>query len=292
MEIQFKQPVSILTRTSGYLESVCSHSLQPFTGCALGGSLCGVGCYAQHQQFLTTGRAWGSFLDVKQNAAELYLKSFKREQAWARKNRGRMSIFFSSSTEPFPPQERKVGVTRALLEAMLEQPPDELIVQTHSHLAGEFTELLARLQQRMQLRIHLSIETDIERLSGLPGHFSSVQKRMDAANRLKQSGITIVITVAPLLPIAEPDRFFCRLSEVADAVVIDHFIEGDGSRNGSRTWRTALPETIRQVNPAALNLNYREEMADIALKYFPGNVGIGINGFAGFYNHGKMMKSQ
>ena len=76
MEIQFKQPVSILTRTSGYLESVCSHSLQPFTGCALGGSLCGVGCYAQHQQFLTTGRAWGSFLDVKQNATELYLKSF------------------------------------------------------------------------------------------------------------------------------------------------------------------------------------------------------------------------
>ncbi len=292
MIIQFKQAVSILTRTSGYLENVCSHSLQPFTGCALGGSLCGVGCYAQHQQFLTAGRKWGSFLDVKQNAAELYLKSFEREQAWARKNRGRMSIFFSSSTEPFPPQERRLGVTGAILEAMLAQSPDELIIQTHSHLVGEYRDILARMQQKMQLRIHLSIETDADRLPGLPGNFSSVQKRMDAAKGMKQSGMKVVITVAPLLPIKDPDRFFNQLAKVADAVVIDHFIEGDGSRNGSRTLRTALPEVIRQVNPNALNLNYRDTIANIALKYFPGNVGIGINGFAGFYNHGKLTEHQ
>lgn len=292
MIIQFKQAVSILTRTSGYLENVCSHSLQPFTGCALGGSLCGVGCYAQNQQFLTAGRKWGSFLDVKQNAAELYLKSFEREQAWARKNRGRMSIFFSSSTEPFPPQERRLGVTGAILEAMLAQSPDELIIQTHSHLVGEYRDILARMQQKMQLRIHLSIETDADRLPGLPGNFSSVQKRMDAAKGMKQSGMKVVITVAPLLPIKDPDRFFNQLAKVADAVVIDHFIEGDGSRNGSRTLRTALPEVIRQVNPNALNLNYRDTIANIALKYFPGNVGIGINGFAGFYNHGKLTEHQ
>lgn len=292
MIIQFKQAVSILTRTSGYLENVCSHSLQPFTGCALGGSLCGVGCYAQHQKFLTAGRKWGSFLDVKQNAAELYLKSFEREQAWARKNRGRMSIFFSSSTEPFPPQERRLGVTGAILEAMLAQSPDELIIQTHSHLVGEYRDILARMQQKMQLRIHLSIETDADRLPGLPGNFSSVQKRMDAAKGMKQNGMKVVITVAPLLPIKDPDRFFNQLAKVADAVVIDHFIEGDGSRNGSRTLRTALPEVIRQVNPNALNLNYRDTIANIALKYFPGNVGIGINGFAGFYNHGKLTEHQ
>jgi hypothetical protein len=35
---------SILTRATGYLRTVCSHSLQPYRGCTFGNSLCGVGC--------------------------------------------------------------------------------------------------------------------------------------------------------------------------------------------------------------------------------------------------------
>jgi len=38
----------ILTRASGYLRDVCSHSLQPYRGCSFGRSLCGVGCYVRH----------------------------------------------------------------------------------------------------------------------------------------------------------------------------------------------------------------------------------------------------
>jgi DNA repair photolyase len=289
MQTREVQPASILTRTSGYLEDVCSHSLQPFTGCALGRSLCGVGCYAQHQRFKTNGRPWGHFLDVKHNASELYQKSYAKELGWARRNRGKMSIFFSSSTEPFPPQERQLGVSRSILESMMEMPPDLLIIQTHSHLVAEFSELLFQLNQKMELRMHLTIETDIDRLPGLPGHFSPIIKRIQAAKSLIELGLRVVITVAPLLPIENPDRFFQQLSQVADAVVIDHFIEGDGSRNGSRTRRTELPASIHQINPAALNLQYREKIASTALKYFPGRVGIGMQGFAGNFNFGKLI---
>jgi hypothetical protein len=38
---------SILIRASGSLESVCSHSLQPYRGCPFGASPCGVGCYVR-----------------------------------------------------------------------------------------------------------------------------------------------------------------------------------------------------------------------------------------------------
>jgi hypothetical protein len=51
----------------------------------------------------------------------------------------------------------------------------------------------------------------------------------------------VVVTVSPLLPIADPERFFARLAGLADAVVIDHFIGGDGTPDGSRTLRTGLP---------------------------------------------------
>jgi DNA repair photolyase len=286
MEIHEIQSQSILTRSSGYLSEVCSHSLQPYRGCALGKSLCGVGCYAQHQQLLVKGREWGQFLDVKSNAAQLYLQTYNRERAWAHRTHGDLSVFMSSSTEPFPPQERQLGVTEKCLEAMIQKPPDSLIIQTHSHLVGEHLELLIELSKKTKLRIHLSIETDIERIIPLPGHFSSVQNRLKTAGLLKLAGLYVVITVAPLLPLNDPDQFFKKLATVADAVVIDHFIGGDGSANGSRTFRTKLPEAIRSINPNALDLNYREEIANIALSHFPGKVGIGIKGFAGMFSFG------
>ena len=68
---------------------------------------------------------------------------------------------------------------------------------------------------------------------------------------------------------------------MADAVVIDHFIGGDGSTTGSRTLRTRLPLAIEQIDPRAVTLAYRDEIVEIARNYFPGLTGVGIDGFAG-----------
>src|SRR5439155_9239760 len=89
---------SILTRTSGYLETVCSHSLQPYRGCPFGASLCGVGCYVQHSLHVTRGRRWGSFLEVRTDAAESYRAGYERERRWARERRDGFVIFLSSAT--------------------------------------------------------------------------------------------------------------------------------------------------------------------------------------------------
>src|SRR5207249_4481658 len=123
---------SVLTRTSGFLKTVTSHSLQPYRGCPFGQSLCGAGCYVRHNTYVTRGREWGTFLEVRADAAEAYRRSYARERAWARRSRGGFSIFLSSATEPFPPPESRHGVTRRVLGAMLDLPPDALIVQTHS----------------------------------------------------------------------------------------------------------------------------------------------------------------
>src|SRR5690606_243660 len=121
---------SILTRTSGYLDGIASHSLQPYRGCPFGASLCGVGCYVQHARHLTQGRPWGSFLEARTNAADAYREAVDRERRWARRSRDRFGIFLSSATEPFPPQESRWGITRGVLSAMLDEPPDLLIVQS------------------------------------------------------------------------------------------------------------------------------------------------------------------
>jgi DNA repair photolyase len=274
---------NVLTRTTGYLLKVASHSLQPYRGCSYGRSLCGVGCYVQHHQHLLRGRAWGSFLEARVNAAQSYLAQADREAAWARGRGMPFSIFCSSATDPFVPQEFRYGITRSLFEAMLARPPDALIVQTHTHLVCRYLPLLTRLHGKCQLRVHLSIETDREVLEGLPPHASPVARRLQACRELKEAGITSVVTVAPLLPILDPPAFFARIAACACAVVIDHYIEGDGSAAGSRTLRTPLPRAILGIDPAALALDYRDAMAAVAREAMPGRVGVGQEGFAGLY---------
>jgi DNA repair photolyase len=281
MQISRTTIANVLTRSSGFLQTVCSHSVQPYCGCALGNSLCGAGCYVQHNGHLTRGREWGSFVEVRTNAADAYHEHYSAERAWAQRSRGRFGIFLSSSTEPFQPVEQKAGITRRILEAMITHPPDCLILQSHSHHVADYVELYQRLAAMFELRIHISIESDRDSLPGLPPSASSVVRRIEAARTLRLAGLRTVVTVSPLLPIDDPHRFFRELSDAADAVVIDHFIEGDGSPTGARTLRTRLPLAMLRVRPNSTTLEYRDAIVQIARRYFPGRVGQNIDGFAG-----------
>jgi len=276
---------NVLTRTSGFLRQVTSHSIQPYRGCTFGGALCGVGCYVRHSWFVTRGRTWGRFLEVRTNAAESYLEHADREARWAERVRPLQgfSVFCSSATDPFLPQEARCGVTRRLLEAMIQRPPDRLILQTHSDNVLQALDVLTRLASRCELRVHLSIESDRDTLPGLPPPACSVAARMAACRQLKKRGLPVVVTVAPLLPIADPRGFFQQISEAANAVVIDHFIQGDGTADGRRTLQTDLPSAMHAVCPESTHLEYRQRMLDVACRVMPGRVGVNIDGFAGRY---------
>ena len=283
MDVETTEIRSVLTRAGGWLRTVSSHSLQPYRGCPLGGSLCGVGCYVRHCGHLLRGREWGRFLEVRANAAASYRAGYERERAWAQARQGRFTVFLSSATEPFPPQEARHGVSRSVLEAMCEQPPDSLIVQTHSPHVVDVRDLLIALSGLCAVRVHVSIESDRDRLPGLPPPFSPVARRFAAARALREAGLRVVVTVSPLLPIADPEAFFAEVAASADAVVLDHYLGGDGSpgNTGARTLRTGLPAAMAAVDPGSLTLDYRARMAAVARRFLPGRVGLGCAGFAG-----------
>lgn len=276
---------SILTRSSGYLTTVCSHSINPYMGCGLGRSLCGVGCYVRSNGWVTRGREWGGFLEVKTNAAEVYGATCEGERRWAQRKNRPFSIFLSSSTEPWQPAEKKYRVTRRLLEAMCLHPPDELILQTHSCRILEDIETISTLNGRTRLRVHMSIETDCENLQGLPRHAFSVSERIGAVNTLAGAGICVVVCLAPLLPLHDPQQFFSDIKNAgARAVVVDHFMEGDGTPTGARTLKTELPAKMAAILPESTGLAYRNSIADIARQFLP--TGISNSGFAGHYRTG------
>jgi len=281
VELREVQIGQVLTRATGYLRDVCSHSLQPYRGCSFGRTLCGVGCYVQHSPWVTGGRPWGGFLEVRSNAAECYRAQAARERRWARARRGDFTIFLSSATDPFLPHEARFGITASLLAEMRAEPPDVLIVQTHTDAVMHHRDALVALAEGCALRVHLSIESDRDTLPGLPAPAARVAVRIEAASRLREAGLRVVATVAPLLPIEDPEAFFARLAGAFDAVVIDHFIGGDGSRDGARTRRTPLPEAMERVHPGASQLAYRDAMVAVAQRFLPGRVGVGADGFAG-----------
>jgi DNA repair photolyase len=171
-------------------------------------------------------------------------------------------------------------ITRRVLEEMVERPPDVLIVQTHSHHVVDYLDLYPGLNQRTDLRFNISIECDRDELPGLPRSASPVAMRMEAARKLREAGLYVMAAVSPLLPIADPHRFFANLANAVNSVVIDHYVGGDGSAGGSRTSRTKLPQAMAEVEAASVDLAYRDAMVKVAQVYFPGRVGTGYDGFA------------
>ena len=284
MQINLIQSKTLLTRASGYLKGVCSHSLNPYTGCGYGLSSCGEGCYVRFNQWLTRGRQWGRFVDVKSNAGQLYLQSAEKEKTWAHKRSTPFTIFMSSATDPWQPAEKKYRVTRSVLQAMTTCPPDSLILQTHSTSILDDQETLLELSQLCSLRIHISIEGDRNRLPGLPPPPCSIEQRILALQQLSAKGLKTVACLSPLYPLENPHRFFDRLKNVgASAVIIDHFIEGDGTAEGSRTLKTRLPHAMSQIQKDSIQLPYRNQIVNIARNYLP--VGVSAQGFAGHYSH-------
>ncbi len=288
MRIEPADARSILTPTGGWLTGF-THSLNPYRGCAYGGAACGVYCYAPETRFSADRRdQWGSYLRPKLQAAEHY----RAEAARVRRRGGALRIFMSSVTDPYVPQEARLGVTRAILEAMLAEPPDLLVLQTHTPGPRRDARVLAALQEKARLVVQITVETDLERVPGLPPHAASVAERLAALQQLRQAGLPTVAVAAPLLPLRDPERFVARLGAAADGVIFDHWLVGDGSPGGARTRRRRahaerpLPDALAAAGLGEWNTIERfEEIVALARdRLGAARVGVSCEGFARAFN--------
>ena len=219
-------------------------------------------------------RAWGSYLGVKTNAADVYARDLVRER-----RRGPVRIFFSSVTDPYVAQERRYGVTRALLEAMVRDPPDKLVLQTHTPGPLRDLDLLEMLE--CELTVQVSVETDYEKLPGLPPHAYAPARRLEALETIKGRGLNAVGVVAPLLPLRDAEAFARDLDRCCTSVIVDHYLVGDGSKDGARTKRRGLPDILeREGFEKWTRIDVLHETADLFRRVLgPDRVGVSAYGF-------------
>ncbi|PLS14754.1 radical SAM protein [Bacillus sp. M6-12] len=271
MNIQLKNIVSksILTPGKGQLDDF-SHSLNPYAGCAFGCKYCYV---RQLPPSLFRDEEWGTWIDIKTNATELLKKELVKV-----KKKGPVTIFMSSSTDPYQPIEYKTKLTRSLLEVMAEEQPDFLHLQTRSPLAKRDIDLFKQFGNK--IRISMTIETDKEEVrKAFSPSAPPIPARMKALKEIKEAEIMTQATIAPLLPCSR--EFPKKLKDISHRVTLDDFWMGDGS-GGKRTDNLGIYEVYKQLG---LEKWYNPTAYKVVLKMLKNELGhselyVSKNGFS------------
>lgn len=196
MEIEIKDILAkkILTETKGYLDVGFTHSLNPYSGCSFSCRY----CYVREmpiQRFKEI--PWGEWLDIKTNAADNYRKEIMK----LRQKNKTVNIFMSSATDPYQPIERKVEITRKILEEMIDYPPDFLQIQTRGPLITRDIDLLKKLIERCNVLVSITIETDRDDIRRIFAPFApGIKMRLKALKKVHDAGIPTQASISPVLP--------------------------------------------------------------------------------------------
>jgi DNA repair photolyase len=168
-------------------------SINPYRGCEHG---C-VYCYARpsHGHLgLSAGLDFETRIFVKHDAALLL------RQELARPGYVCKPISLGANTDPYQPLERRLEITRQVLEVLAETHHPVGIV-TKSALVTRDIDLLAPMARAGLARVYVSVTTlDAALARTLEPRAAAPHRRLAAVRALAQAGITTGVMVAPIIP--------------------------------------------------------------------------------------------
>jgi DNA repair photolyase len=168
-------------------------SLNPYRGCEHGCSY----CYARptHEYLgLGAGLDFETKVLVKYDAAELLRK------ALCAKSWKVQPIAFSGVTDCYQPVERKLRLTRACLEVLLEARHPVTIITKNALIVRDLN-LLSELAKLNLVHAAISITTlDADLARRMEPRTSTPTARLNAIRRLADSGIPVTVMNAPMIP--------------------------------------------------------------------------------------------
>ncbi len=150
-------------------------------------------CYAKFMKRFTGHREpWGSYVDVKVNAAELLAREVRKKK--------KAGVWISGVCDAYQPLESKYGLTRKCLEILVHHGWP-VTIQTKSPLVLRDLDIL---KQCADCEVGFTITTADDAIRKIfePGA-PPVASRVDALARLHAAGIKTYVMIAPLLPNAE-----------------------------------------------------------------------------------------
>jgi DNA repair photolyase len=140
------------------------------------------------------GRDFEREIVVKVNTPEV-LRAELRRPSWKRE-----LVALGTNTDPYQWAESRYRFMPEIIEA-LEEAETPLSVLTKSPLALRDIDLYARMAEKVDVSVNLSIPTlDEEAWRATEPHTPSPRARLEAVAELKQRGISSGVLIAPLMP--------------------------------------------------------------------------------------------
>jgi DNA repair photolyase len=204
-DVDYVDASSILTKATGFMSDY-DFTLNPYSGCSYGCTYCYAAFFSRSKQLQDD---WGRWVQVKQNAVEK-LQRMRTPLAGKR-------IYMSSVTDPYQPIERHLGLVRRILEELVPHRP-RLVVQTRGPLIVRDVDLFSDLEH---VQVNMTVTTDDDGVRRAFEPWCPTNRlRLDAVRRVVQAGIPASITMTPLLPVRDPERFARQLLETG----VEHFV--------------------------------------------------------------------
>ncbi len=192
--------MKILNKFDPWKHELCTcpekYSFNPYTGCA---HACDY-CYATY-----IPRFW----QVRKKA-----NIFKRLEKDLENIPKRTLISMSNSSDPYPPIEKKLMITRKCLEIMQDYDV-KLLVITKSDIVTRDIDILSKMKCAVAISITGFSSAKFEK--GAP----SPEKRIGTLKHLKENGIPVILRLDPLIPWIDEKEWFEILEK---CYFVDHVV--------------------------------------------------------------------
>jgi len=186
------------------------YSINPYRGCEHG---C-IYCYARPSHAylgLSPGLDFETRLFYKPDAARLLRAELSRPGYVCK------PIMLGANTDPYQPVEKRLGVTRSILEVLAQQHHPVSII-TKSALVVRDLDLLVPMARENLVGVAVSVTTlDPEVKRTLEPRTAAPAARLRAMKALAQAGVPVAVMVAPVIPAITDHELEAILEAAAEA---------------------------------------------------------------------------
>lgn len=228
-------------------------SINPYIGCEFGCAYCyarethrwtierasnqrDAPATAREAARLPAAQAFEQRILVKQDAAAVLARTIDPTVL------GTTPVVIGTATDPYQPAERRLGITRKLLEVFLRHEGLQIAITTKSALVTRDIDLLVQLARRHRLSINCSLASmDRELLRRLEPRSPTPQARLRAVSRLSGAGIRVDLLAMPILPGLTDGEEQLRELMTAARDAGARWVTGGPLRMGPATRHTLLP---------------------------------------------------
>jgi len=184
---------SLLNRCVSRREIPFTWTINPYRGCEFACKYC-YARYTHEFMEMRDGLEFEQKIYAKQHAAELLRQELRRVK------RGE-EIAIGTATDPYQPIERKLEITRAILQEFARHSGFALGIVTKSAMIVRDIDLLQAISRNNRIAVNFTVTTtDPELARLLEPRAPRPDLRLEALRKLRDAGIAAGVICAPVLP--------------------------------------------------------------------------------------------